>query len=153
MSQEPTIRPARPGDLPTLVALIRALAAHHGDDAPLGLATARRLFCDSGAPAIALLAARPIKDDVVGYAALLDLPDLRDGSLRMLIDHLYVVPEARGHGIGTALVRAAADIAREKGATRLRIGTDPDNPAAARAYRAMGFVELPLPGPAFLVPL
>jgi len=146
-----TIRPATARDLPALVQMIRALATHHGDEAALGLATAQRLFTDDGAPACALVA--EVTEGLAGYAVLLALPDLRDGSLRARIDHLYVRPERRGQGVGRALVRASAAKARTGGASVLTISTDSGNPAAAAAYRAMGLTERPAPGPSFTVPL
>jgi len=146
-----TIRPATARDLPDLLEMIHALAAHHGDAAALGLATAQRLFADDGAPAQALVA--EVAGGLAVYAALLTLPDLRDGSLRARIDQLYVRPERRGHGIGRALVRASAVTVRACGAGVLVLSTDSKNPAAAAAYRAMGLTERPPPGPSFTVPL
>jgi GNAT superfamily N-acetyltransferase len=40
--------------------------------------------------------------------------------------HLYVAPEAIGRGIGTALLRAARDVARREGFKTLEIHADPN---------------------------
>lgn len=50
------------------------------------------------------------------------------------------VPERwRGHGIGTALIEAAARLAAERGSPALGLGVAPDNPAAHRLYTRLGF--------------
>ena len=56
----------------------------------------------------------------------------------------YVVPEARLRGIGSALVSAAEEWAREKGCTELASDTAPDNEASTRAHVACGFEDVGL---------
>lgn len=56
------------------------------------------------------------------------------------IRHVYVVPEARGAGVGRALVEALVDHARSR-FTRVRLRTM--TAAAAGFYRALGFEETP----------
>lgn len=56
------------------------------------------------------------------------------------IRHVYVVPEARGAGVGRALVEALVNHARGR-FTRVRVRTM--NTAAAGFYRALGFEETP----------
>jgi GNAT superfamily N-acetyltransferase len=68
--------------------------------------------------------------------------------------HLFVVDGLRGRGIGRNLIGAAQAHARATGAIRLTIGTSPDNPGAAQAYRAMGWDEITsTPGPRFQIGL
>ena len=52
---------------------------------------------------------------------------------------LYVLPDFRGRGAAAALVRAVRDAAVVDGATRLSLVTEPDNHAALRLYRGLGF--------------
>src|SRR4051812_7763099 len=55
---------------------------------------------------------------------------------------LYVVPGARGGGVGRALAAAAVSRAREQGFSRLVLDTIAGRMEAAVAlYRSMGFVE------------
>jgi len=57
--------------------------------------------------------------------------------------HLYAMwvdPARRGEGLGRALVEAVAAWARERGATRLRLGVTTTNTAAAALYRSCGFL-------------
>ncbi|MFE7775996.1 GNAT family N-acetyltransferase [Streptomyces sp. NPDC057445] len=64
-------------------------------------------------------------------AALGDCPELNG---------LAVWPEAlRGQGIGTALIRAAESLARERGKDLLGLGVDRDNPRAAALYARLGY--------------
>ena len=66
----------------------------------------------------------------------------------------YVSPEHRGRGVGTELVRATFDVARELGAASVRLQVDANNAAALRLYRACGFrTTLPRGCPPALVDL
>lgn len=56
----------------------------------------------------------------------------------VLLNDLYVVPEARGRGVGRALIEAAAGFARARGAASLTWYTAPDNLAAQRLYDTTG---------------
>lgn len=63
---------------------------------------------------------------------------------------VWVAPEARGRGIGAALINAAIEWARARRATELRLDVTSGDGAAARLYRRMGFVDVgepvPMPG-------
>ena len=52
----------------------------------------------------------------------------------VLMNDLYVQPDARGEGIGRALIEASAAVARERGAHHLQWVTAPDNETAQRLY-------------------
>jgi carbonic anhydrase len=56
---------------------------------------------------------------------------------------LYVVPAARGKGVGEALARRVIDEARRRGYKRLVLDTLPDMKAAQALYRSLGFREIP----------
>ena len=60
---------------------------------------------------------------------------------------LFVLPEARGHGVARTLVEACLRLAPEHGFTRAILDTDiVSMPAAYAMYRAFGFTEYTLPG-------
>ena len=61
-----------------------------------------------------------------------------DKGTEMFIYELGVDETARGRGVGTALVRALADVARSSGCYGMWVLTDDDNVAAVRAYTAAG---------------
>ena len=52
---------------------------------------------------------------------------------------LFVRPDLRGRGIGLALLREAARQGLERGAQFMRLDVEPDNEAAIRFYRKLGF--------------
>ena len=56
----------------------------------------------------------------------------------------FVTPEARGRGIGRALVAAAEEWARSQGCTEFASDTEPDNEVSIAAHRALGFVDVGL---------
>jgi ribosomal protein S18 acetylase RimI-like enzyme len=61
-----------------------------------------------------------------------------DKGTEMFLYELAVHPDHRNQGVGRALVRALADLAREHGCYGMWVLTDEDNPAALAAYRAAG---------------
>ncbi len=56
----------------------------------------------------------------------------------VLMNDLYVVNEARGAGVGRALIEAGAGLAREAGAAWLEWNTAPDNNTAQALYDGTG---------------
>jgi len=52
---------------------------------------------------------------------------------------LYVVPEARGKGLGRALIEGCEAWARARGHRLLTVGVLAKNPAAIRAYEGAGY--------------
>ena len=64
------------------------------------------------------------------------------GALAAYIEDLYVVPERRGRGLGRALLEAAMDHARERGAGHIDLGTSEDDVAARALYESAGFTNL-----------
>jgi GNAT superfamily N-acetyltransferase len=78
-------------------------------------------------------------DEPVGHAHLawsgmhLRLPELQD---------MFVLPELRGRGIGTALVDAAEQAVRDRGWERISLSVSRDgNPAARRLYEGLGYAD------------
>lgn len=59
----------------------------------------------------------------------------------MEIKRLYVPPQGRGRGIGKALVEHMIGIARERGATTLRIDSTKNLETAIGLYRQLGFED------------
>ena len=56
----------------------------------------------------------------------------------------FVVPRARGHGVGRALIAAAEDWGRSQGCHEFASDAQPDDDVSAAAHRALGFVEVGL---------
>lgn len=66
--------------------------------------------------------------------------EARPGVLQM--DGICVAPEARGRGVGGALLRAVAAEARTRGLGEVRLEVVDTNPRAAALYRRHGFREV-----------
>ena len=75
---------------------------------------------------------------LVGYACLHWRLDTVAAKEVVCLHDLFAVPEARGTGVGRALLEAAADVARARGAASLVWSTAPDNATAQRLYDATG---------------
>jgi GNAT superfamily N-acetyltransferase len=58
-----------------------------------------------------------------------------------LLDELYVVPELRGHGIGSALLALVEQTARQRGAGLLEINVDGEDTDARRFYERHGYTN------------
>ncbi len=56
----------------------------------------------------------------------------------VLMNDLFVTADARGQGVGRALIEASATVARKRGAHHLEWATAPDNTTAQRLYDATG---------------
>lgn len=88
-------------------------------------------------------------EDDAGFAAL-----DRKGDRTWLLDMLYVRPAARGKGLGTGLIRAAAEYVQGQGAEMLALEVKESNLAARRLYDRLGFttVERVLAAPVAGIP-
>ncbi len=143
----PAIRRIRPNEGPSLRAFrLRALA-----DAPMafGSTLAREAaFTDelwreraergaSGADSVTFVAER--EGEWLGIATGLTRdPDVPDDPRPELVA-MFVAPEARGRGVGTALVGAVVDWARERGARGVALWVTGTNTAAVALYTRSGF--------------
>ncbi|MEH3034605.1 MAG: GNAT family N-acetyltransferase [Aeromicrobium erythreum] len=80
-----------------------------------------------------------VDGSVVGYVALHQVMDVPAHQHVLTIDGLGVRADARGHGIGRALVAAAVEVARTRGARRVTLRVLGPNLAARRVYEQCGF--------------
>jgi GNAT superfamily N-acetyltransferase len=84
-----------------------------------------------------LLAARDETGAILGYACLYWHFSSLQAVETVLMNDLFVAPEARGRGVGRALIEAAAEVARERGAAWVEWSTAPDNHTAQRLYDSL----------------
>ena len=114
-------------------------------------ATASDLAADTHAfvrgvpmPAIEAVFIADEGDAAVGFLELAVRP-FSDGCESMPVPHVeawYVEPQARGRGIGRALMAAAEGWATSRGFTELASDTEIDNVASLRAHVRCGFAEI-----------
>ncbi len=131
-------RIAAAAEAATVAELLDAFNREYGTPTP-GAAVLesrlRRLL--GGRDVVALLTGRP--------AFAVALLSLRrsiwyDGPVAVL-DELYVAPDRRGQGWGTALLRAVEAAVRERGGELLEINVDGDAERARRFYERHGYAN------------
>ncbi len=77
-------------------------------------------------------------DAVVGLIALHDDPD--DDGYDLTIEHLHLLPESKGRGLGRRLMKEAAIAAQAAGAENICLWVFEDNSAAIGFYERLGGV-------------
>ena len=77
----------------------------------------------------------------IGYAVLGLGFGIEYGGPDAFVDDLYLVPDARGRGLGGAVLALLEDEARSLGLAALFLVVDPDNRPARRLYDGAGFAE------------
>jgi ribosomal protein S18 acetylase RimI-like enzyme len=76
-----------------------------------------------------------------GLAVLRFRAALWSSGLECYLAELYVRPARRGHGLGRALMHAAIQEARDRGADTMDIGVDEPDLPARRLYESLGFTN------------
>ncbi|MBC9726090.1 GNAT family N-acetyltransferase [Streptomyces sp. TRM68367] len=134
----PYIRPARREDEESLARLDRDTwsplhAVQARPEPPYG-----PFFTEQSGPQDHLVA--ELDGAVVGYLRLGLATELACNAHVRMIRGLAVAEEARGAGVGRALLRAAQDEARRQGARRLTLRVLGHNTLARKLYESEGFV-------------
>ncbi|MFD7439867.1 GNAT family N-acetyltransferase [Streptomyces sp. NPDC059909] len=134
------IRPASPGDIPAIVAMLA--------DDPLG---ARRESPDDLTPytaAFERLAGDPNQHlvvaeregRVVGTLQLTVIPGLsRRGATRSIIEAVRILADERGSGLGSRLIEWAVDESRRQNCQLVQLTSDASRADAHRFYERLGF--------------
>jgi GNAT superfamily N-acetyltransferase len=76
-----------------------------------------------------------------GFAQLRFRPSVYAKGLDAYLEELYVVPPRRGEGLGRALLEAAIEEARDRGAVHIDLGTAETDTAARSLYESAGFTN------------
>jgi len=92
----------------------------------------------AGSDVIAFLAGDP----AVGLALLTLRPNVWYDGPVVLVDELYVAPEARGRGLGSALLAAVESLTRERGGRLIEIAVDGADTDAHRFYERHGYTSV-----------
>ncbi|MHB1931247.1 MAG: GNAT family N-acetyltransferase [Acidimicrobiales bacterium] len=80
-------------------------------------------------------------DPAVAIALLTLRPNVWYDGPVALLDELYVAPELRGRGLGSALLAAAETVVRQRGVELLEINVDGEDTDARRFYERHGYVN------------
>ena len=146
MTEQLTIRPATPADIPQMLAFIRELADYEHEPAA-ALATHADLLRDgfptSGLARFHALIAEWREDAATapqpaGFALFFYNYSTWRGHTGIWVEDLYVRPAFRGRGIGKALLTRVARIAVAKGCPRLEWSVLDWNTPAVDFYRSLG---------------
>ncbi len=132
------IRPATPADLDLIAGFIRALADYErlADEVRFNRETlAHHLFGD--APRAEVLIGE-VGGAAQGFALFFHNFSTFEGKPGVYLEDLFVMPEARGAGLGKALLARLAAIAVERGCARLEWWVLDWNAPAIAFYRSLG---------------
>lgn len=132
------LRPAAAADVGTILRFVRALAEFERESDKV-VATEPMLHEALFGPhpaAEAVIA--EIDGEAVGMALFFHNFSTWTGWRGVYLEDLYVTPEARGRGVGQALLRHIATLAVERGCTRFEWAVLDWNEKAIRFYESMG---------------
>ncbi|MBS0475941.1 MAG: GNAT family N-acetyltransferase [Proteobacteria bacterium] len=132
------IRPAGPADLPLIAELIRALADYEK--------LAHEVRFDAAVLGEKLFGARPYAEVLIGeidgaaqgFALFFHNFSTFEGKPGIYLEDLFVRPEARGSGLGKALLARLAALAIERDCARLEWSVLDWNEPAIGFYKGLG---------------
>jgi GNAT superfamily N-acetyltransferase len=130
-----SVRPAEPGDLPTLATLLAEFRDFWGRPEPTAEAIERGVGLLHDDPGAEFLLAPPDRGFALirfRYVVWTDSPECE-------LEDLFVRPAARRAGLGRGLTEAAGERARQRGCRRMNISANEANPPAVGLYRSLGF--------------
>lgn len=136
--EEVSLRAAVEADVPLLLQFIRDLAdyEHLSHEVVADIETLRRsLF---GEPKVAEAAIASLRGADAGFVLFFHTFSTFLGRPGVYVEDLFVKPEARGNGIGKALLRYVARLAVERGCGRLEWSVLDWNEPAIRFYEGVG---------------
>ncbi|HET9050343.1 MAG TPA: GNAT family N-acetyltransferase [Candidatus Dormibacteraeota bacterium] len=139
MTAEVRIRRCGPEDAPVLLGLIRELAAYERlEQDVVGTAEMLALHLAGDPPLIEALLAEDGGGRSLGFTLVYTTFSTFLARPGLHIEDLYVVPTARGAGVGGALLAAVAAMAAERGAGRVEWDVLDWNEPAIGFYRRLG---------------
>ncbi|KQS10031.1 hypothetical protein ASG04_05465 [Curtobacterium sp. Leaf183] len=126
-----TVTPADESDWSDLYRGYRAFYALPDDDAAVRTTWS---WVSRGEHGLTGLVAVDDAQRTVGLANLRRFARPSSASTGLYLDDLFTAPDARGHGVATALLQEAAALAGREGATVVRWITAADNSRARQVY-------------------
>jgi ribosomal protein S18 acetylase RimI-like enzyme len=133
---DPPVRHAEPADAEAIGRLLHDFNSEFDDPTPGPPFLGRRVreLLEAGEITVLVGGTPPL-----GLALLRFRPSLWSDGLDCYLEELYVVPDRRGQGLGRALMEAAIDVARQRGATDMHLGTAESDTVARALYESLGF--------------
>lgn len=137
MSQLLRVVRAISGDIELIVPLFDAYRQFYQQ--PSDLAAARQYITERLSRDEAVIFLALYNEEAVGFTLLYPLFSSVSMRRNWLLNDLYVAPEARKFGVGSALLEQARHFAIETGAKELMLQTAVDNLTAQRVYERLGW--------------
>jgi len=136
------IERAREADIPLIFSFIKELAEYErlSHEVVATEALLRESLFGENVKAEVLIAYE--MDQAVGFALFFHNFSTFVGRPGLYLEDLYVKPQARGRGIGRALLSFLARLAKERGCARLEWAVLDWNEPAIRFYRHLGAVPM-----------
>ena len=132
------IRAAAPADVPVVLQLVRDLATYERE--PDAVEATEDLLREGlfGAAPSAYCHVAELDGSVVGFALWYVTFSTWKGRPGLWLEDLFVQPEARGHGVGKALLQHLASVCVERGYARFEWWVLDWNVDAQGFYRSLG---------------
>jgi GNAT superfamily N-acetyltransferase len=132
------IRAATPADLPVVLTLVRELAEYEREPDAVVATEAGVFDAVFGPEAFVSCHVAELEGTVVGFALWFRNFSTWLGRPGIYLEDLFVKPQARGAGLGKALLTTLVDIARDRGYGRVEWSVLNWNEPAIGFYRALG---------------
>jgi aminoglycoside 6'-N-acetyltransferase I len=134
------IEPVTPADRVVWIAMRDALWP---DSRDTHAADVERFFSGQAREPLAVLLARDDHQRALGFAELSIRPYAEGCTTDNVafLEGWFVMPQARGRGVGRALLAASEEWARSQGCSELASDAEADNEASIAAHLALGFSD------------
>lgn len=139
------IRPIRPVDNPSIARIIRDSLTEFGANRPGTVyydPTTDALFELFQQDRSAYWVAEQ-EDRILGGAGIFPTPGLPEDTCELV--KMYLIPEARGMGLGKKMIETCFDTARQMNYKKVYLETMPELEKAVKVYEKLGFEYLPGP--------
>ena len=133
------VRRAGPGDVEHVAPLFDAYRQFYELRTDLSGARAFLAARLDGGDAVVFFAQEA--GDTLGFTLLYPVFSSLAMGPALILNDLFVVPKARGKGVGRALLDRAAQYGRETGAHAIELATATSNRTAQRLYESLGYVR------------
>lgn len=136
-----SVRPLKPEDFKPVLAMMKVFYASdalliHPEEAVL-----RRTLTDAiGENPYVGGFAMELEGTLAGYGMVAKSYSTEAGGPCIWIEDIYILPDFRGKGLGTAFLKFVQE--RFPNAVRIRLEAEPENAKAMAVYHAAGFSEL-----------
>jgi GNAT superfamily N-acetyltransferase len=136
MNPTPGIRRADPADAGRIAEMLHAFNTEFDTETPGAEVLEQRLQVLLAEPStFAVLGGEP----AVGVALVTLRPNVWSDGPVALLDEMYVEPEQRGTGVGSAILQHMVEICEQLGVAAIEINVDESDAGAMRFYERHGF--------------